>query len=273
MDAVDKIYYFLKFIYYKLRIPSDTRKGTFWIIYSEFIHLVNTILKTDLEMPYTAKVAYVETIFGKYYLIGDLYSYQMASPAFERPDIEKTIEIIKKTLLNGKNVLFLDIGANNGLYTIAIRKVYKSSRLKVHAFEPDSGYYELLKRNLKMNRVKGVVTHKRALGSIAKKYITKEFEIYGQEVTTKKISFNLTNLDNIFSTPFYKKFDMVFLNIDIEGQEKTVLSGARNLFESKVPIIAHVEDCVDESIIQELKKRGFKFMYKLTPYNSFWERL
>ena len=51
----------------------------------------------------------------------------------------------------------LDIGANNGIYSIYYAKKYKNS--KIFSFEPVKKNYILLKKNIHLNKIKNIKTY------------------------------------------------------------------------------------------------------------------
>lgn len=199
------------------------------------------------------------------------------SSAFEHLDIERLKKLISRKLIIGKKVLFIDVGANFGKYSVIMSKYFKKygNRFQTYAFEPEPGTFGLLKKNVANNRLKNIKTFKIALSgrnSMAKFYLDKDTKYYTKyknpgspllETRTKK-------LDNYLS-PKFDDFE-IFIKLDVEGSEINVLKGAKKLMKySYVTILT--EDCMpnkSEKLIKYLSKVS-TFSKKLTPYNSFWE--
>ena len=265
-----KTKFYIQFIYYRLRFLVDCSSGKSRLYLAELLRLSNIVLHTSFEMPGKCKVAKVKTIFGIFHLIGNIYSYSIVSPAFERPDIEELIHKIKRSLQQKKHVLFLDIGANIGFYSIGVSKRVHSNNLKVIAFEPDPVYHQLLLDNVKINKVLHCDVRHIALGDSNKdKYVKREPEIKNKKYSSK-VLFYIRTLDSVFSKSFYNTFDEIYVKIDIDGLELEVLDGAKTLFQIDKKVTILVEDFIQPLIFERLCDRGCIFVRKLTPYNSFW---
>lgn len=267
-----KFRYYVLFLYYKLRILIDCKSGRMNLYLAEIIHLINSIFRTSFEMPGKDRIGRIETIFGKFSFIADNYGYSILSPAFERPDIELFIGKIRESIRQGKKVLFLDVGANVGLYSIGVNRAIKSKRLTTIAIEPDPLYHELLCKNIKANDISRITVYHIALSDEAKKEKTKGFILRGGKAVFRDVVFRMEKLDSIIPASYYQQFDEVFVKIDIEGHERSAMEGAKNLWKGPVKIHLMIEDCVNPSIIRYLRDKGFRFVEKNTPYDSFWEK-
>lgn len=262
--------FYIQFIYYRLRILIDCPSGKTQLFLAELLRLSNIVLHTTFEMPGKCNVVKLKTIFGTFNLIGNIYSYSIASPAFERPDIEELIHKIKRSLQPQKHILFLDIGANIGFYSIGVSKRVHSNNLKVIAFEPDPVYHQLLLDNVKINKVLNCDIRHIALGDSKKnKYVKREPEINNKNYSPKALFYTRT-LDSIFTTSFYNTFDEIYVKIDTDGLELEVLDGAKRLFQIDKKVTILVEDFIQPLIFERLCSLGCIFVQKLTPYNSFW---
>lgn len=263
-------YYFL-FFYYKLRIFVECKSGYGRLYLAELIHICNSIFHTYYEMPHYTQLSEIETIFGKYKFIGDNYSYSILSPAFERPDKELLINLMKQPLRRNKKVLYLDIGAFVGDYTVGVLKFAKGGRLTTLAFEPDSDYFKLLLINAKMNNISKFKAYKIGLSNKNKIIQAPRFPTLVGIIPSKIVTFRLRKLDDVLPSAYYKKYDEIFVKIDIEGHEEETFEGAKYLMKSGRKIHLMIEDCVNPSIVQYLQDHGFRFIKKITPYDSFWE--
>jgi len=137
---------------------------------------------------------------------------------------------VLKTLysLSTKNTVFVDIGAHIGFYVIRLAKVCKH----VHAIEPNPETIEILKENIKLNKIENVTIHPYALGKEERKA-----NLYlADECTTL-----LTRSDRKAVEVQVKKFDEVIdycdlVKMDVEGFEEEVLLGAHRIITHVKPI-------------------------------------
>lgn len=260
---VQKLYFYTCHIFYKILIPLDCKKGRLSLIMAEIIFLVIVIFKIKIKMPNKLSTSVYITKFGKFTIDpSDVQSAFIISPAFERLDKQFLLSLIKNEIDNLKKVLFIDIGAHVGTYTIMVGNAFKKERdLFIYAFEPDAiGFAEksftLLKKNVADNKITNIKLFHIGLGSKNSK-------------TLNKAGIITRRLDSIIKPSIAKNFDSIFIKIDIEGYEKDALEGAREFLNNTKKAILLIEDYVNKDIIPYLEKR-FDFYKKITPYNAFW---
>lgn len=252
-----KIRFYLSYIYYKIKIVVDVKNGKLNIAFAEIIWILNKILKTDFDLPNFLKRARYETIFGKFNITPDLISTITASPAFERKDIEYLIKLVREN--NKMNPIFFDIGANFGLYTVIMGNRFK--KMKIYAFEPGTEYlslpaFGLLERNVKYNRLKNVKLFNYGIGSKSGKN--------SLGILTKR-------LDAALSADLYKKHAVAIIKLDIDDFVVDGLRGIDGVTVKFGKTYLLVEDFVKpKETVSYLKNHKYKFIAKLTPYNSFW---
>ena len=123
-----------------------------------------------------------------------------------------------------KDDLFVDIGANIGIYTILIAGVKQS---KVVALEPMEKNYEILMQNINYNNLSNIVTPMNL--AIGREDIKMQFNYDGalSKPTFEKSSAELVSV---------KKLDMIIdyaelIKIDVEGYESDVLKGSISVLE------------------------------------------
>ncbi len=179
--------------------------------------------------------------------------------------------------LNHKFV-FLDIGANQGLYTIlAFKNPYCQA---VYAFEPISKIVDLLRANIIINvathfetnvfvhpvaisNVEGereVILNKTHSGATS---LNTRFNKHkkGEKVKIKTISAH--NLDNII----VEKSEDIIIKIDVEGHEETVFNELIKC--SFFPKVTHIfYECDEnwhspETLTKILKNNGFSYFKKI----------
>lgn len=127
---------------------------------------------------------------------------------------------------------FLEIGANLGYYTIMELVNCKNS--KVIAFEPNPDNFEVLEKNLVVNKVQHrVKLYNKAISNSKGKstfYITEHSNagsFVRQENYVEKIEVDTVKLDDVIT----EKVD--YLRMDTEGYEYHILQGAKKLLKSK----------------------------------------
>jgi FkbM family methyltransferase len=167
------------------------------------------------------------------------YNYRAYCPANENDLINLTIredEIIEKFCPREGDIV-VDVGAHIGHYTlIAGRRV--GPKGTVIAIEAHPKNYELLKRNIKLNRLTNVIALNYAVYSNNTKiklYFPEEesvYSIYNTLITKRAnynnhLSVNARTLDEILGTLSLRAANINWIKIDVEGAELEVLKGAR----------------------------------------------
>ena len=140
---------------------------------------------------------------------------------------------ITEFLLNQRNVVFIDVGAHIGRYTVLMAK-----NNTVYSFEPLEQNYRQLIKNLGMNNLKAYVKKIAIADFDGMSYIYYNAHKTGEATLRKKGSekqkVKVRKLDTIFKRKFKKK---VILKIDAEGYTYEVLKGARRFISNNNPII------------------------------------
>ena len=144
---------------------------------------------------------------------------------------EKIItNLIKKEIHSGDVVL--DIGAHIGYYTLQFANLVGSTG-KVYAFEPEPKNFELLKKNVQINKHDNVVLIQKIVSDkdgIVEFFISK-FDSIGNKLfksneAGSSIKIESTTLDEYFKD-LKKKID--FIKMDIQGGEGKAILGMKNL--------------------------------------------
>lgn len=148
---------------------------------------------------------------------------------------------------------FIDIGANTGYYSLLAAKA--NPAIFVHAFEPASGPFHFLERNVMINELnKRVWTHPIALSN--QRGEVEFFEILNPEGTFAK--YNLSGVGGLKKThetqehsvrkmvtaealdDYHPRLNLDvydLIKIDTEGTENLVLEGAADIIKKYKPII------------------------------------
>jgi FkbM family methyltransferase len=150
--------------------------------------------------------------------------------------------------------IFLDIGANRGLYAILAPTHYSYS--VVHAFEPNKEVFGTLQENIKLNNLTDKVTvHNSAIGrETAVAYLDVDpLHKGGGKVTSSQTggqeTIRIAPLDVILHNVDFKRIS--FIKIDTEGFECEVLAGMKKVLEGMpVGSCLMIETADQEKIIE-----------------------
>ncbi len=119
------------------------------------------------------------------------------------------LNIISHILKNGDT--FFDIGANSGFLSIYGAQQVGNSGF-VYSFEPNSSYFDLLQKNIYINRLKNIFTHRGFLGNKLGTLNKKEFEA---KIDTFDNFIEAKNINNI-----------KLLKINAKNRESEILKGS-----------------------------------------------
>lgn len=245
----------------------------------EFKYTIAKFKDYNTSIPWRYSQSKIRTKFGVFKIRANTSDAANVSPAFERRDINYLLRLIKKYVKKDKRVLFLDIGADLGGYSVIVANYFKEDSVKVKCFEPVGDSCLLIKENLVLNNIENKVelypvallNEKNDHAEINLDTITPGSSSITSagEVDNKTIIIKTERLDDIISDEI-KEYDTIIFKIDVEGVEKEVLLGAQRILNSGKDIYIMVEDFINPEIIKYLEKNGFNFMTKVTSYNSWW---
>lgn len=150
--------------------------------------------------------------------------------------ITKTLAYIAKN----KKVVFYDIGANTGYYSILAG--YLHTDATVYAFEPLSEHVDCIEKSIYLNHLTNIRNFTCALSDtegeiaiyVAGTGTTLSKEFVGNNPTTER-KITLKVFDTVVSTEKLEVPD--FIKIDVEGHELKVLLGAKDTIEKNIPIL------------------------------------
>lgn len=221
----------------------------------------------------------VTTIFGTFNIRAGTTDAACVSPAFERQDLDRLMARLSEHLAAGQAVLFIDVGADVGTYAISVGNCLRSlGDIRILAFEPSRISYDLLCANVKNNELTDIVEPRQiglGDGSAASAELLFDARepgcsgldasiVHGEIVETVKMStLDAQVAQNVPAS-------VIALKLDVEGSEIAVLRGAAATLTAAEEVLLLVEDFVDVSIVSYLKRTGWSFREKVTPYNSFW---
>jgi FkbM family methyltransferase len=183
---------------------------------------------------------------------------------------EKEISFIYKYLKNyGKNFIFIDVGANYGIFTFLFTKLAKQS----YVIEPIKECIEYIQSGISRKSVNFInkVASNNTKNLTLNTPIVSGTKIYGQSsvsnefnqyVKTEVESFKIDELESQISS---HKFQLIFLKIDVEGHELQVLEGAKNLISNnKCILLIEVEKRHNKDylkVFELLRNIGFTSFY------------
>jgi len=130
--------------------------------------------------------------------------------------------------------VFFDVGANVGLFSLAVAK--KNKTIDVHAFEPIPLNAALFEASLHLNAIDTVKINRTCVGdkqgqvefSLAADSAYSSIHNTGRKSEVTKIIVPVTTLDNYLESSSLKRIDII--KVDVEGAENLVLDGARYIF-------------------------------------------
>lgn len=239
-------------------IPTIARVGI-EAIHIETIQLILFGLgyASMLFQPYRKIKTYVKNcVFEGYSASSSLIRCLYLLGQYERSTMTLMYNVLSK------NSIMVDIGANEGYFTVLMAKVCK----KVIAIEPASKNVSILKNNVSINNLKNVVIHQVAAGSKNGNIVLNECVINGMWNCVGKpkvpLIYNSTNVPVRRVYELLKPADIPLIKlikIDVEEFEFETIQGMLELL-SVDHIIWIVETC-DYRVCRLFKQNGFLAYY------------
>jgi len=129
----------------------------------------------------------------------------------------------------------VDIGANFGYHTLLFSK-----QATVYAFEPQSQNYQLLLDNIELNNITNVIPYNFACGDtncyVKMPIIDTKSNVNMGDITPDFVSSNYTTTKSIVLDEMdLPQIDLI--KIDVQGWEKKVLIGSRNILATWKPAL------------------------------------
>jgi FkbM family methyltransferase len=126
--------------------------------------------------------------------------------------------------------VFVDIGANRGIYTMITPSLFKYK--EIHSFEPNPNVVTLLTKNVELNGLDKMVTiHNVALGEAAGSlpFTCDPMHLGGGRIVSTASSETISVPVKVFDelTPNIPPTRISFIKIDTEGFEQSVLNGMK----------------------------------------------
>jgi FkbM family methyltransferase len=162
--------------------------------------------------------------------------------------------------LSSNYPLFIDIGANVGVWTVALAAAHPKAH--VYCFEPTPNTFSMLRHNVALNRLQNVTAAQIAVSDSAGVLpfqVTENMPILNRLAPTKESAEDLyrgrfTNartidVESICLDDFCKdrRIDRIgFLKVDVEGAEVCVLRGAEQLLRNRAIDLIFIEVVPDQ---------------------------
>ncbi len=136
-----------------------------------------------------------------------------------------------------KNKIMIDCGANIGNHTLYF--YHFSLAQKVYCFEPQQLIFDVLKKNILINKVNAELHH-RVVSSSQKKFAIHNFSSGNFGVTDfVETQHNADSLiyDSVTLDEICAKDEICAIKIDVEGHEYEVLQGSKFILEKYHPVL------------------------------------
>jgi len=165
---------------------------------------------------------------------------------YEKNTVFQLKKLIEKTTYNGK-VTCIDVGANIGFYSLTVASIFRDKECSVHAFEPNSYTYSLLKENVLENQKNNIILNQIGLADRNDSFTLSYYDgNLGAANIYSKISNNFktqtiktTTLDEYCNRNGIESTEII--KVDIEGGELDFFRGASNIISKSKKCILIVE--------------------------------
>jgi FkbM family methyltransferase len=184
---------------------------------------------------------------------------------YEREEFQVVREIVKR--LGGSNARFFDIGANAGVYSLALSSYF--SDISGTAFEPVPNTFQYLKKNIELNGVTNVIPLNLGLSN-KEEEVT--FFTYPSQSGASSMTNNVDSADLVEVRCRVMRLDDYceannshadFIKCDVEGAELFVFQGAEKFLANDTPVV----------FTEMLRKWCAKYEYHPNDIIAFFERL
>lgn len=167
----------------------------------------------------------------------------------------------------------IDVGANTGLFALMGAHVMPGGR--VIAFEPVPFIYEMLKNNIRLNKLDNIQIEQIAISDYVGQsslYVTRTHVgiptdsslCHGFREQVNEFKVTTTTLDEYINNQGLSQIDL--LKIDVEAAEKKVIAGALQTLKRDLPfVICEVLENLDHSFLQQVFQELNYHFYHITP--------
>jgi FkbM family methyltransferase len=182
-----------------------------------------------------------------------------------KPLTEEEFQFIRRAV--PKEGVCFDVGANIGMFTVAIAREHPSA--VIHAFEPLPAAFEALAYNTRVNGVSNVVLHQKAVSSTSGTLLfngaasgTQANHVVADGDVGTRVQ--ACALDDVARERGVDFIDLV--KLDVEGYECAVVEGARHLLASGriaaiflevIPVLLERQHTSVEALLSRLADFGY----------------
>ena len=272
----EKIVFYGKYFLQKVfRLWFEVERPRLKMFIYEMLYSAKKLIDYGSLYPSPFGTELVATRFGAFRIRPHTADMSTVSPAFERRDIDYLLELLRRLKDENKKILFLDIGADIGTYSVTVGNAFKDyGGLRIMAFEPADSNYALLVENIGLNGLEGKAEALNfALFSEDDKNLGFQFEPEAPGNSSLSAGGTETVLTKTLDSALsgrLEHYHSVVAKLDVEGAETEVLKGAKGVLGSGKDIYLLVEDFLNSQVVRHLEGLGAQFLCKLTPYNSWW---
>lgn len=171
-----------------------------------------------------------------------------------------------------KNSIFMDIGANIGIYTCRLNGKFPS----IYAFEPHPITSDLLKFNLKSNNIDNAKLYRYALSDESKDLLLVDELKQNRGASSIKEGNQTKNNQKSYSIKAKKGDDILtsqeidkvaFIKIDVEGHEISAIKGCQDIILKSKPVIAFEANNPENNgiLMDELSKLNYDIFVTIQP--------
>ena len=266
----------LKLFSYLIYLVLKTINKLFYFLTNRnFINWINYFINLDAEKIITIKGKKVLFFTPNY-----LTEWRVRTFIDKEPDTIDWINDFDRK----KNIIFWDIGANIGVYSIYASIIHKN-KISIFAFEPSSSNLRVLSRNIYLNKlVKKISINTLPLSNKKNQFLEmKELKFeeglslntFGEKFNFEGKKFDTGNSYKILGTTIdfliERKIMQIpdYIKIDVDGIEHLILQGGKNTLKNKKikSVLVEVNEKFNEQKIkvnQLMNSFGFKLVRKLT---------
>lgn len=186
------------------------------------------------------------------------------------PDKDEIMTLRSLVLANGGgDIIFFDIGANIGSYSISMMDICD----KIIAFEPHPYTVKRCKMNFLLNNISENNVKQLALSNETGRI---HFSDYGGSSTINHIlndkngiKVESLRLDDFVVQGSFKKSSKYIIKVDVEGYEEQVFEGGMD-FLTNYPVLGIIFECVsNDKVFELLNSYGYINIKKLSEHNYF----
>lgn len=208
----------------------------------------------------TAPLTVIENKVGKFYCASRYQAW-----AYNYNEANTIKKIVAKNLNSGE--IFIDVGANIGAISFLGSKIVGKSG-KVYAFEPEEKNLHIFQKNISFNNLNNInlvplaCTEKSGFATFNISKNSGEHSL-GETISPsniiKSIKIKTISLDDFTKKNNINKIKLI--KIDVEGQELSVLRGAKSILKKASPKLLF--ECWDKNKFEAIAKLLDSYNYKI----------